>query len=393
MNVTYNGVTHTVTKRQGWTLDNRTAAYFDAVNKAMPGGVLIIQGAFSRSVGASAGTHAGPGALDLKPMSSAYRTVAGYKKLETVCRQLGGAAWFRQWSGNYHVHLILKGTAGLPRVAANQVVAYNNGRDGLVSNLRISGVLTNMFNKVASAVNAATASISDVSKVKLLQKAVRTTADGVWGKETDIDVGNTRLVAIEGYSGTYFKKWNDAQKKRMQKSWGAFPDGIWGPATAAWCKKSVIDIQAALGVTRDGVWGKGTDNYYNVLRNKMHKVATPPKPPTAKPPAVSYENIAVNLSSPIRVSNIRSGKTNSDVARYQAQAWNQFSKQSRINWCNKWGVKRSQVNDGLYGKATADMTKQHYAWRNKVDPKGGWTPNANEPGAGLLRFFGFTNVK
>ena len=294
---TYNGVTLEVTKRQGWTLDTRTAEYFDAVNSGMPGGVVIIQGSYNTSVGASAGTHDGPGALDLKPADPNKRNTAGYKQLETVARQRGGAAWFRPWANNYHVHIIVIGTRGLPAIAAKQVVSYLNGRDGLVSNLRITGVINTTFEKWKNAVLNIGAAVSDNAKVRLMQKAVRQTVDGVWGEQTDIDLRNTRAEALAGYKGKYFNMWNDVQQKRMQKSWGAYQDGLWGPATAALAKKAVIDIQRALGQTADGIWGPVTDRAFVALRQKIYKgtsglpsvpVATAPKPAAPKPIDFSY---------------------------------------------------------------------------------------------------------
>jgi hypothetical protein len=392
---TYNGVTLNVTKRQGWTLDVRTADYFDAVNTAMPGGVVIVQGSYNKSVDASAGTHDGPGALDLKPADPNRRNVAGYKLLEKICRERGGAGWFRPWKNNYHVHVIVIGTPGLPRIAANQVTAYKNKRDGLVSNLLVSGVVITTFEAWRNAVTKIGAAVSDAAKVKLLQKAVRQTADGVWGEQTDIDLRNTRAEALVKFNGSYFNKWNTDQKKRMQKSWGAYQDGIWGPATATFAKKSTIDIQRALGVTADGIWGPVTDKAYNALKAKMYKGAKPATPkPAPKPatPAFNVSKVPVGMTGTIRRANLKSGKKNSDVARYQAALFNSVADSTKINWAKKWGLSRADVYDGVYGKATEDLTKIVYNWLARTYPGQGWTPNATEPGPSLLKRIGFKSV-
>lgn len=390
---TYNGVTLEVTKRQGWTLDNRTAAYFDAVNAAMPGGVVIIQGSYNDTVDASANTHNGPGALDLKPADPNRRNTAGYKLLEKIARQRGGAAWFRPWANNYHVHIIVIGTPGLPRVAANQVASYKAGRDGLVSNNRVGGIIITTFEKwkasVSQVVTGVGQAVSNAVRVKSLQKAVRRSQTGVWDEQTDIDLRNTRAEAVEKYTGAYFKRWNTDQKKRMQKTWGAYQDGIWGPATKSFAKNTVVAIQRALSVPADGVWGPTTDKAYFALKAKMYKKATP-----AKPAGETTGDIKpVSMTLPISAANIRMGKKNSDVARYQAALWNVMDDATRNNWKKKWKLSRTDIYDGVYGQATADMTKIVYNYLARAKPGQGWTAGATVPGPGLLRYIGFKNVK
>lgn len=388
---TYNGVTLEVTKRQGWTLDVRTAAYFDAVNSAMPGGVVIIQGSYSTGVSASAGTHAGPGALDLKPADPNRRNTDGYKLLEKICRERGGAAWFRAWTNNYHVHIIVIGTQGLPKIARDQIASYLAGRNGLVSNLKITGVINTTFEKWKQAILNIGAAVSDSAKVRLLQQAVHQTVDGVWGEQTDIDLRNTIATAKEKYTGVYFKRWSPEQRKRMQKSWGAYQDGIWGTATATFAKKTTIDMQRALGVPADGIWGPVTDKAYLALKAKMYKGTTTTVP---KPVVINTAVISVDLGRTITRSNLKVGHPkSSDVARYQAALWNKASASTRLNWAKKWGIKREQVADGIYGKATADLTKIHYSWLARSRPGQGWTPGATEPGPSLLKYLGFKSIR
>jgi hypothetical protein len=96
-----------------------------------------LQGSWSGSVGASAGTHSGAGAIDL----DARRLTTDQRvQLATVMRQVGFAAWVRGpdgWAGGFdtwHVHGIAVGATGLSPAAADQVDDYRAGRDGLARN-------------------------------------------------------------------------------------------------------------------------------------------------------------------------------------------------------------------------------------------------------------------
>lgn len=237
---TYAGVTHTVVQRQGYWLDQRTADFFDSVNKAMPGGVKIIQGPFNKSVDASAGTHDGPGALDLKPVDQKYKNVAGYKMLETICRQRGGASWFREWTNNFHVHVIVIGTKGLPTVAAKQVTSYLNSRDGLKSNRTITGVIKTTWEKFKAA----------LTKPKPQPAPVGVNHNT--GLATERPFGPCPLRSKKGFDMKTFaygpstpgRPWFsgkfDADKravKQIQRMVGTVADGIYGPNTVAAVKK------------------------------------------------------------------------------------------------------------------------------------------------------------
>ena len=94
----------------------------------------LTQGSFSHSVGASAGTHDGPGAFDM------YTRSYSASQKETIglaLRQVGFASWLRRKSQgpwDEHWHGIAIGTKGLPSVAASQVQNYLDGLDGLRGN-------------------------------------------------------------------------------------------------------------------------------------------------------------------------------------------------------------------------------------------------------------------
>jgi hypothetical protein len=121
----------------GETVDRRTRAMLREAqrisNERDPsiGKFQLSQGSFSHSVGASAGTHDGPGAFDLS-----VRTYTEHQKqvIALSLRKVGFASWRRFPSqGNWpeHIHGIAIGTKGLPPVARSQIQSYLNGRDGL----------------------------------------------------------------------------------------------------------------------------------------------------------------------------------------------------------------------------------------------------------------------
>jgi len=86
---------------------------------------------------ASADTHEGDGVVDL---NCEHLTDAEARQLETLCRMLGCAAWFRPAVSPYtgrpygwqrHIHLIRVDAANLAPAAQRQVTAYRNKLDGL----------------------------------------------------------------------------------------------------------------------------------------------------------------------------------------------------------------------------------------------------------------------
>lgn len=80
--------------------------------------ITVHQGSYSRSVGASAGTHSGPSAADTSDHNWRNRVL--------VFRLLGCAAWYRPRSSRWipHIHLIVCGDGDVHWLAARQVVDY-----------------------------------------------------------------------------------------------------------------------------------------------------------------------------------------------------------------------------------------------------------------------------
>jgi hypothetical protein len=114
---------------RGVTLDKRTRAMCLASEAKLKRRMSYFQGSFSHAA-ASAGTHAGGGAVDVGPASF---------KTSGAMRASGFAAWARGakfGSGSFspHVHGIAVGNRNLSGPAKAQVKAFQAGRDGLAGN-------------------------------------------------------------------------------------------------------------------------------------------------------------------------------------------------------------------------------------------------------------------
>ncbi|MFT3706041.1 MAG: peptidoglycan-binding protein [Archangium sp.] len=93
------------------------------------------QGSFSHSVSASAGTHDGGGALDIRISNFSS---ANADKVVKALRMAGFAAWRRGVNDSFppHIHAIAIGDRTSSSVAKAQVAEYFRGGDGLVGSKR-----------------------------------------------------------------------------------------------------------------------------------------------------------------------------------------------------------------------------------------------------------------
>lgn len=118
---------------RGVPLDERSAAMMDAVVSLIPDiPVTPTQGGWS-GYGPSAGTHAGPGAVDI---AAEDLTPQQRAELVAVMRRVGWAAWMRNPSQSdwpWHCHAIAVGCPNLPAAARDQVEDYLEGRNGLAN--------------------------------------------------------------------------------------------------------------------------------------------------------------------------------------------------------------------------------------------------------------------
>lgn len=125
------------TRYQGKRVNMGTRYMLTAANKMLAtsgfGGerepVTMLQGSYSGSVSASAGTHNGGGAIDI--------TKHNWRNREKVFRLLGMAMWHRAARRGVwieHMHGIVDGDGTASAGAKRQVTAYHNRRDGLAGN-------------------------------------------------------------------------------------------------------------------------------------------------------------------------------------------------------------------------------------------------------------------
>lgn len=119
--VTYGG--RTVNKRTREMLE-RAEVKLNRNGQDLP----LAQGSYSSSVGASAGTHSGGGAVDI---------LSGDWNIAKALREVGFAAWVRTPSEGpwgYHIHAVAIGDREMSSAARNQVAAYFAGRNALANN-------------------------------------------------------------------------------------------------------------------------------------------------------------------------------------------------------------------------------------------------------------------
>ncbi len=119
---------------RGVTLNRRTRNMVLWAEKQAGFRFNISQGSYSNSVGASAGTHSGAGAIDV---GLAGLSMAEKKRVVYALKNAGFAAWYRPnvpgvWGP--HAHAIAIGDPGASSLAKQQIVAYDKRRDGLARN-------------------------------------------------------------------------------------------------------------------------------------------------------------------------------------------------------------------------------------------------------------------
>jgi hypothetical protein len=117
----------------GKRVDTRTRSMLAAADAKVAWSLTVTQGSYTSSNDASAGTHAGGGAVDVSvnglDNDQRWQTV---KALRTV----GFAAWLRtpsQGHWPYHIHAIAVSDPDLSESARNQVHDYYFGKNGLKS--------------------------------------------------------------------------------------------------------------------------------------------------------------------------------------------------------------------------------------------------------------------
>lgn len=113
--------------------DTQTVAMLQEAERISGIRIVPTQGSYNTSIGASAGTHSGPGAFDA---SVRGLTRTQQDRLTSALRKVGFASWLRLPADGLspHIHGIANGMSGLPGVAYRQTVSYKNKRNGLANN-------------------------------------------------------------------------------------------------------------------------------------------------------------------------------------------------------------------------------------------------------------------
>lgn len=115
---------------RGHRFDRRTKAAILALEDRLDRRVTIYQGSYSTSVGASAGSHDGGGAVDLWVSGIDANTVT------RAARNVGWAMWWRtprQGDWGNHQHGILRRHSTASSFAKAQASNFDEGGDGLGS--------------------------------------------------------------------------------------------------------------------------------------------------------------------------------------------------------------------------------------------------------------------
>jgi len=133
------------TTYSGKAVDNRTYTALRWVARKAGVPVIVVQGSYTSELPnggaeASRGTHDLGGVVDLH-----VRSLTRKQRIRLVryMKRAGFAAWYRKelWQNGTlvwgpHIHAVLRGHRNLAPLAAQQVTAYDNRLDGLVTRLR-----------------------------------------------------------------------------------------------------------------------------------------------------------------------------------------------------------------------------------------------------------------
>jgi peptidoglycan hydrolase-like protein with peptidoglycan-binding domain len=127
--------------RRAWsgvTLDGRTIRMLKAAGRLVRRGCVldVTKGSYTGPDSSSQATHAGGGAIDLSVRTLCGRSI---KRVVRSLRRVGFAAWYRNWSGNQHIHAIAISDPDMATETAfpgwfdarEQIVGWAQGKDGL----------------------------------------------------------------------------------------------------------------------------------------------------------------------------------------------------------------------------------------------------------------------
>jgi peptidoglycan hydrolase-like protein with peptidoglycan-binding domain len=120
----------------GVTLNTRTIDMLKAAGGRLRCTLDVTKGSYTGPDGSSAGTHAGGGAVDINVNVRCGHSIS---ELVAALRTVGFAAWYRNWTGNQHIHAVAISDLDMatetvfPGVfdTREQIVDWAQGKDGL----------------------------------------------------------------------------------------------------------------------------------------------------------------------------------------------------------------------------------------------------------------------
>jgi hypothetical protein len=124
------------TTYSGVRLNTRTIDMLKATGRNLGCTLDVTKGSYTGPDSSSAGTHAGGGAADINVNVRCGHSIS---EVVTALRTVGFAAWYRNWTGNQHIHAVAISDLDMatetvfPGVfdTREQIVDWAQGKDGL----------------------------------------------------------------------------------------------------------------------------------------------------------------------------------------------------------------------------------------------------------------------
>jgi putative peptidoglycan binding protein len=124
------------TTYSGVKLNTRTIAMLKAAGGRLRCTLDATKGSYTGPDSSSAGTHAGGGAVDVNVNVRCGHSIS---QVVTALRTVGFAAWYRNWTGNQHIHAVAISDLDMATETVfpgvfdmrEQVVAWAQGKDGM----------------------------------------------------------------------------------------------------------------------------------------------------------------------------------------------------------------------------------------------------------------------
>lgn len=342
---------------KGARFNERTVCMLKTADSNWSGSIVVTQGSYNTSVGASAGTHSGGGAVDISVRGLGWSSIS---TLVIALRKAGFAAWYRSPSEGpwpAHIHAIAIGDKELSAAAARQVSAYKAGRNGLANNGRDTGP------RVASKYYSPgfLARYTSKPKPKKLPK-VRYAA---LRKVSMYYHRNKRVIPGSAYK---------AEVKLVQRALRAKGlykysiDGLWGPKSAAayarWQKR--MGVKPSKGVT----WT--TLRHLSKRTQVFRMTGARPLPivdySQARHASVQYEKTRKpfkSKASKASVKRIQKALKKEGLYKYKIDGvWGPKSAQGFRRWRTRLGNKSS--NNGTVTKWSLDRLSQRTGYFRTV---------------------------